>query len=264
MGGNHSCWSATAIPQKTTSPTTFKIGSSAQSTFTMNVKLPPGRMGASCQNWIFYKLSSGQAATALSGRTPRLRSEEAAKDPNLPTLCTQPWENGVSKIKFDSDTQLNHAAQTFLLWWGRKHQNICYNQQYEEIYMTCMNAKFPQAKPPRNFFLEFKTACSHIRKAQCMLQKVWRSASSHLSSKLHPLVSLLLSVSRYMIDKRLSLGRRMTLWKQTKPQTLNQKDQKDPAMSALERPPREIPPQKFLKSIVHWHQPEKYTIKEFS
>ena len=93
-------------------------------------------------------------------------------------------------------------------------------------------------------------ACPPISgKAQSMLQKVWHSASSHLSSKLHPLVSLLLPVSHCMIDKRLSLPRtRMALWKQSKPQKLNQKVQKDPAMSALERPPREIPPQKFLKN----------------
>ena len=109
-------------------------------------------------------------------------------------------------------------------------------------------------------------ACPPISgKAQSMLQKVWRSASSRLSSKLHPVVSLLLPVSHCMIDKRLSLPRtRMALWKQSKPQKLNQKVQKDPAMSALERPPREIQPQKFLKNIVHWDQPEKYTIKEFS
>ena len=58
-------------------------------------------------------------------------------------------------------------------------------------------------------------ACPPISgKAQSMLQKVWRSASSRLSSKLRPLVSLLIPVSYYMIDKRLSLPRtRMALWK---------------------------------------------------
>ena len=58
-------------------------------------------------------------------------------------------------------------------------------------------------------------ACPPISgKAQSMLQKVWRSASSRLSSKLHPVVTLLLPVSHCMIDKRLSLPRaRMALWK---------------------------------------------------
>ena len=44
----------------------------------------------------------------------------------------------------------------------------------KKFYMTCMNAKFPQAKPPRNYFLEFKTACcipSHIRKGSMYAPK---------------------------------------------------------------------------------------------
>ena len=236
----------------------------------MDVKLPPGRMRASRQTGSSINMaSSGQAATARSGRTSRARSEEAAKDPNLPALCTRPWENGVSKIKFDSDTQLTHAAQTFLLWWGRKHQNICYNQQYEEILHDLHECQIPSSKTSEeNSSSNSKrlAACPPISgKAQNMLQKVWRSTSSRLSSELHPLVPLLLPVSHCMIDKRLSLPRtRMALWKQSKTTETESEDQKDPAMSALERPPREIPPQKFLKNIVHWDQPEKYTIKEFS
>ena len=86
-----------SYPAENHFPNHFKIGSSAQSTFTMNVKLPPGRMGASCQNWIFYKLSSGQAATAHSGRTPRLRSEEP-KIPTCPRSVLNPEKMELAKL----------------------------------------------------------------------------------------------------------------------------------------------------------------------
>ena len=128
----------------------------------MDVKLPPGRMRASRQTGSSINMaSSGQAATARSGRTSRPRSEEAAKDPNLPALCTRPWENGVSKIKFDSDTQLTHAAQTFLLWWGRKHQNICCNQQYEEILHDLHECQIPSSKTSEELLPQIQNILLH-------------------------------------------------------------------------------------------------------
>ena len=51
-----------------------------------------------------------------------------------------------------------------------------------------------------------------------------------------------------MIDKRLSLREQGWPSEKLKTTETESEDQKDPAMSALERPPREIPPQKFLKN----------------